>query len=86
MNKLSDMPNIGKTLEKLLIEAGIDSEEKLKKLGSKEAYLSIRKIDETACLSKLCALEGAIQGIRWHNLSEATKKDLKIFFDGVKTK
>ncbi|MGE5627169.1 MAG: TfoX/Sxy family protein [Solirubrobacterales bacterium] len=86
MGKLSDMPNIGKTLEELLIEAGIDSEEKLKKLGSKETYLTIRKIDEIACFSKLCALEGAIQGIRWHNLSESTKEELKKFFDEVKQK
>ena len=84
MSKLSDMPNIGKTLEQLLIEAGVDSEEKFKKLGSKQTFLTIRKIDDTACFSKLCALEGAIQGVRWHNLSEDTKKDLKKFFDEVK--
>ena len=29
----------------------------------------------------LCALEGAVQNIRWHNLNKETKEDLKEFFN-----
>jgi DNA transformation protein len=29
---------------------------------------------------RLCALEGAIQGVRWHNLDEATKQQMKAFY------
>jgi DNA transformation protein len=29
---------------------------------------------------RLCALEGAIQGVRWHFLDEGTKKSLKDFY------
>ena len=43
-------------------------------MGSKEAWLKIRELDESACLSRLMALEGAIQNIRWHNLSQEDKK------------
>lgn len=84
MGRLSEMPNIGAMLENLLIDAGIDSPDTLIRLGSKAAFTEIRKVDNTACLSKLCALEGAIQGQRWHNLSPDTKKDLKSFFAAVK--
>jgi len=80
VEKLSKMPNIGGTLEKKLMEAGINTPEDLKKAGSKEAFIKIKFIDNTACYNMLCALEGAIQGIRWHDLSEDTKKDLKLFF------
>ena len=80
MEKLSKMPNIGAALEKKLMEAGINSPEELKSLGGKEAFIKIKFIDNTACYNMLCALEGAVQGVRWHNLSEDTKKDLKCFF------
>lgn len=29
----------------------------------------------------LCALEGAIQGMRWHSLSNDIKNDLKCFYE-----
>ena len=81
LERLSKMPNIGSTLEKKLIEAGINTPEELKKLGSKDAFIKIKFVDNTACYNMLCALEGAIQGVRWHNLSDDTKKDLKSFFN-----
>jgi DNA transformation protein and related proteins len=80
MEKLSDMPNIGSTLEKKLMKVDILDPETLKQLGSKEAFIRIRNIDDTACLNMLCALEGAVQGMRWHGLSPEDKKDLKDFF------
>jgi len=81
LEKLSKMPNIGATLEKKLIEVGINTPEELRKLGSSDAFIKIKFADNTACYNMLCALEGAIQGVRWHNLSEDTKKDLKCFFN-----
>lgn len=83
MEKLSNLPNIGPILEKKLIEAKVKTLDDLKKLGSKEAFLKIKNIDESACYNMLCALEGAIEGIRWHNLSDHKKKDLKKFFQDM---
>lgn len=80
MKKLSEMPNIGTVLEKLLRDVEIETPEKLKDMGSKEAFVRIKAIDNTACLNMLCALEGAIQGVRWHSLSQSCKEDLKVFF------
>lgn len=80
MDKLSKMPNIGAILEKKLIDVGVKTPEELKALGSKEAFIKIRTIDNTVCLNTLCALEGAIEGVRWHYLSQSTKNDLKSFF------
>ena len=86
LSKLCDLPNIGKVLEEELIQAGINTPEELKKAGSKEVFIRIKTFDNTACLSKLNALEGAVQGVRWHNLSEDTKKELKSFFNSVSSK
>jgi DNA transformation protein len=80
MGKLSDMPNIGTVLEKKLESVGILDSEELRKHGSKEVFVRIRNIDHSACINMLCALEGAVQGIRWHGLREECKKDLKDFF------
>jgi len=79
--KLSELPNIGNALEKRLIEAGIKDSEQLKKIGSKDAFISLRNMDSSTCLNTLYALEGAIQGIRWHYLSDDIKEDLKKFYN-----
>jgi DNA transformation protein len=81
MSELSKIINIGKELEKQLNEVGIKTLDELKNNGSKNAWLKIRHIDSSACYNRLCALEGAIQGMRWHNLSENDKKELKMFYN-----
>jgi DNA transformation protein len=77
MGELSKLPNIGKVLEKQLNEVGINTADELIDIGSKEAWLKIKEIDESACINRLMVLKGAIQNIRWHNLSETDKKKFK---------
>lgn len=79
MGELSKLPNISKVIEEKLNEAGIETIAQLRELGSREAFVKIRLRDNTACVNMLCALEGAVQGIRWHQLSEQTKQELKEF-------
>ena len=79
MGELSKLPNIGKVVEKQLNEVGINTVDDLINIGSKEAWLKIKKIDESACINRLMALEGAIQNIRWYNLSDDDKENLKEF-------
>ena len=81
--KLTDLPNISKVLSVVLIDAGINTPEALRRLGSKEAFVKIRMRDNTACFCKLCALEGAIEGVRWHNLDTTVKEELRVFFKGL---
>ncbi|QSX05721.1 TfoX/Sxy family protein [Sedimentibacter sp. zth1] len=84
MYELSKLPNIGKTLETQLVQVGIETTQQLKQIGSKQAWLSIKAIDPSACYNRLCALEGAIQGVRWYYLSDDTKKELKEFYNNLK--
>ncbi len=85
MGELSKLPNIGKTVEKQLEQIGIFTVDELKKAGSKAAWLKIREIDESACINRLMALEGAIQGVKKTMLSEEVKADLKEFYQCHKT-
>ena len=84
MGELSKLPNIGKVVEKQLNEVGINTVDDLINIGSKEAWLKIKKIDEIACINRLMALEGAIQNIRWYNLSDDDKENLKEFYNSKK--
>lgn len=84
MGELSKLPNIGKVLEKQLNDVGINTVDDLVNLGSKEVWLKIKEIDDSACLNRLMALEGAIQNIRWHNLSEEDKDNLRDFYNSQK--
>ena len=84
MGELSKLPNIGEVVEKQLNEVGIMTYEKLKEIGSKQAWLDIKSIDDSACINRLYALEGAIQGIKKSQLSKEVKVELKGFYDTVK--
>ena len=84
MGELSKLPNIGNVLEKQLNDVGINTIDDLINLGSKETWLKIKEIDDSACLNRLMALEGAIQNLRWHNLSEEDKENLRNFYNSQK--
>lgn len=79
--KLEQLQNIGKTLAEKLNQVEINSPEQLKTMGSEQAFIKLSTIDEGACYNMLCALEGAVQGIRWHSLSSDKKLELKEFFE-----
>lgn len=80
MGELSKLPNIGKTVEEQLIQVGISSVDELKRIGAKAAWLKIQEMDESACINRLMALEGAIQGVKKTMLSDEVKADLKEFY------
>jgi DNA transformation protein len=86
MGELTKLPNIAEKLETQLAEVGITTEEELKNIGSREAWLRMLARDSSACIMRLSALEGAIQGVRWHYLDDETKKSLKLFYNEHKGK
>ncbi|MCI9626652.1 MAG: TfoX/Sxy family protein [Clostridia bacterium] len=84
MNELEKLPNIGKTVAQQLEDVGVHTAQELADLGSRNAWLRIQANDPSACYNRLCALEGAIRGIRWHDLSADLKADLKEFYQSHK--
>ena len=83
MNDLTQLPNIGKILAEDLLAAGIANAQTLKDMGAKNAFLALKMDDPGACFNKLCALEGAVEGIRWHHLTPDKKAELKAFLDSL---
>ena len=80
MGELAKLPNIGKTVEEQLNRVGITTVEELKTAGAKQAWLRIQEIDESACIHRLLALEGAIRNVKKVELPDDVKADLKAFY------
>ncbi|MGE4214055.1 MAG: TfoX/Sxy family protein [Anaerotignaceae bacterium] len=84
MGELSSLFNIGTVVEEQLNTVGITTYEQLKKIGSRQAWLSIKAIDPSACIHRLYALEGAIEGVKKSQLSDDKKAELKEFYNSFK--
>lgn len=82
---LTKLPNIGPTLAAELSRIGVDSYEALAELGSVEAVLRIGDSDLSVCCNKLYALEGAIQGKRWHGIPKEERAALKREFERARS-
>ncbi|MBA4697856.1 MAG: TfoX/Sxy family protein [Ruminococcus sp.] len=81
MGSLSSLPNVGKVLEKNLNRIGVYTEEQLVQMGSQDAFIRIRLLaDSGACLHMLYGIQGAIENIRYTQLAEETKRELKEFY------
>lgn len=75
MNKsLTSLPNIGPVLARRLEDVGITSPEDLRRVGSITALKQMRIELNEGCANTLYALEGAIRGVRWHDIPSAERK------------
>ncbi len=80
---LTELPNIGPELARLLDEAGVHDAEELRALGTRETFLRLKAHDPDACFHKLTAIEGAVQGVRKSQLAPERKTQLRAFFDSL---
>lgn len=80
MGELEKLPNIGQAVAQQLEQVGVDSPQALCQLGAKEAWLRIQAIDDSACIHRLMALEGAVCGVKKTMLPEDVKDDLRAFY------
>ena len=81
MGELSKLPNIGEKVEEQLNAVDIFTYGDLKKFGAENAWLKIQSIDKSACIHRLLALEGALQGVPKKLLPEDRKAELKNFYE-----
>ena len=68
----------------ILKNIGKNTYEDLKDYGAEKAWLKIQSIDESACIHRLMALEGAILGIKKFELPQIRKDELKEFYNKYK--
>lgn len=75
--------NIGKVLELKLESVGIGSLDDMIKIGAEEVFMKLLANNKNTSRSVLFSIEGAIACVRWHNLNEERKKELRKFYDSV---
>jgi len=80
MDDLTSFPNIGPVLADKLQQIGVMTLADLVRMGSIEAVLRIGASDWSVCCNMLYALEGAIRGVRWHNIPKEDREILKSEF------
>ncbi len=71
-------------MERKLQSVGIDSAEELRQLGSKQAFLRLKAHYPNICLVHLYTLQGAIDGLPYHQLPDHVKQDLQQFNQRLK--
>ncbi len=75
---LTDLPNIGREVARLLSLAGINTPDELVRAGAVGAAVRIKNIrpDDPPCRSLLAGLHGAILGVRWHSIPKQEREKI----------
>jgi DNA transformation protein len=71
--RLEDAVNIGPALAHDLRAVGIGDLEALRAAGAQAAWVRLHGAGRHDCLSSLLALEGAVRGVSWMELSPADR-------------
>ena len=77
MTDLTDLPNISVKVSEELRRIGVTTPEELIQLGSVEAFFRITENRSITGYNLLYALEGAIRGVRWHNLDKEYLRNIR---------
>jgi DNA transformation protein and related proteins len=67
--RLEDVVNIGPALAHDLRAVGVADLDALRAIGADEAWVRMHAAGCHDCLSSLLALEGAVRGVRWMQIS-----------------
>lgn len=82
IKRMQTLRNIGPVCSAQLVAAGIDTPEKLKKLGAKESFLRMFEHGRGAIIPHPCylyALQGAIEGRSWQEVGQDRREEFAIF-------
>lgn len=74
--------NVGPSLARKMLDAGIDSPQKLIDMGAREAYLAMYKSGDSYGdhnAAYLYALEGAIRDCAWNEIPDSVKQEYRDF-------
>ena len=78
MTRIRDLLNLGPVMESRLAEVDITTAEQLARIGVVEAYQRLKfAFGAAITLNALYAMEAAIEGLDWRELSEERKRELR---------
>ena len=88
-NLAKQLRNVGPKLAAKLVEAGIDTPEKLRRIGAKKAFEKMYPAGDfygDFNAAYLYALEGAIRDCDWLDIPEKIKQEYKKYAQNLQTK
>ncbi|MFT3725927.1 MAG: TfoX/Sxy family DNA transformation protein [Hyphomonadaceae bacterium] len=78
------MPSLGKASAELLVDVGIATPDILRKAGAEEAWRRLRFAHgKRVTITWIYALDIAIRGIAWNELSEARARRLRALAEAI---
>jgi DNA transformation protein len=77
-SELSDLKNFGPTSQQWLNAIGVYTKSDLVRLGSIHAYRLMKDRGFNVTMNMVYAMEGAILGMRWDELPEKLKAELRV--------
>lgn len=79
--RIEDMTGLGPKSAAMLARAGIATAEDLRRAGSIQAFVAIKRTGQSASLNLLWALEGAITDRPWKEVARIERTRLLIALD-----
>ncbi len=76
MPALSTLANLGPKSQAMLVAAGITSSTELQTLGAVAAFVQVKRSGAKPSLNLLWALEGALTGLSWQQVSRDHRTSL----------
>jgi len=73
---IRNLRNLGPHSEKMLAQAGIRTEERLRKLGAVRAFVAVRRAGAKPSLNLLWALAGALTDSDWKDTARTRRLEL----------
>lgn len=73
---IGDLRNLGPKSVQMLKQAGIATPDRLKQLGSVDAFILVQRTGAKPTLNLLWALEGAICNKRWQDIAHEQRRML----------
>ena len=76
MQEIADLPNLGPKSQAMLESAGLHTVQQIRQLGSVTSYLLVKRLNKSATLNLLWALEGVISGRHWQDVARHDRLEL----------
>lgn len=73
---IAELKNLGPKSQEMLAQAGITSVSQLRQIGAVAAYSKARKVNSGVSLNLLWALESALTGEPWQDISRKYRTSL----------
>jgi DNA transformation protein len=74
--QIKDLKSLGPKSQAMLAQAGITTVDQLKAMGSVAAYVQTKRVNKTASLNLLWALESALTGMPWQEVARVHRTSL----------